>query len=429
MINVIKGLLEKNHDISDWSIHETHTISEELFFIKKAIDMNRSKDVRHYRITVYVNVEDGGKTFTGMATYRIHPTMNEQEIDQVIRNATFSARFAKNKAFQLVDPSETQVTAPDKLSKVALTEGVLAISDKLYKPDQHEHGLINSSEIFVNHTYHRIMNSKGVDVSYQNQECVLEVLTQWKEGNQDVEIYDEYHYTDVDMAIEERIEEQLMRAKGKSQAKPMPLLKDIPIILRAAEAKEILNYYVRHANAMSVYEGISQFEPGKSIQGDVKGDYVHITLNPMMANSTKSAPVDGDGMVLSKVDLITDGVLNGYHGSNQYAQYLGIQPTGHIENIEVGSGSKAYEDMKKEPHIEILSFSSFDVESVSGSFGGEIRLARYFDGKNYQTLTGGSLSAHIKEIQENMYFTKEMEQVDHYFGPKALTFVGYIASA
>lgn len=429
MIHVIKGLLENNAHLSDWSIHETHTISEELFFIKKALDMNRTKDVRHYRITVYVDINEDDKTYTGMASYRLHPTMNEEEIAQVIENAAFSARFAKNKAFQLVDPSDMQVTTSDRLSKLELTDGILAIRDQLYKSDHYVKGFINSSEIFVNHAYHRIMNSRGVDVSYQNQSCALEVLTQWKEAKEDVEIYEEYHYTDYHTAIEERIEEQLMRAKDKAIAGPMPLLKDIPIIIRATEVREILNYYVRHANAMSVYEGVSQFKTGTSIQGDVKGDYVNITLNPMMENSTKSSPVDRDGMILSTFNLITDGILNDYHGSNQYAQYLGIKPTGHIQNMEVGSGSKSYEQIIKEPHIEILSFSSFDMESVSGSFGGEIRLARYFDGENHAVFTGGSLSANIKEVQEKMYFTKEMEQVDYYRGPKALTYVGYIASA
>ena len=52
MINIIKEILG-NINISDWKILENTIESKELFFIKKELDMNRSKEVRFSMKTKY----------------------------------------------------------------------------------------------------------------------------------------------------------------------------------------------------------------------------------------------------------------------------------------------------------------------------------------------------------------------------------------
>ena len=122
--------------------------------------------------------------------------------------------------------------------------------------------------------------------------------------------------------------------------------------------------------------------------------------------------------------LIENGELKALIGDNRFASYLGIEPTGQLTNFKVALGSTTYEDMKNEPYVELLSFSHFQMNFMTGDFGGEIRLARYFDGETRQSITGGSISANIKKVQDNMYLSAIGAQYDDYVGPKHIWFKG-----
>ena len=89
---------------------------------------------------------------------------------------------------------------------------------------------------------------------------------------------------------------------------------------------------------------------------------------------------------------------------------------------EVEGGSLSYSDLKKEPYIEIVTFSDFQMDILTGDFGGEIRLANYYDGEKVIPLTGASLSANIFDIHNDFYLSKEVVQKDNYIGPKALMY-------
>ena len=61
---------------------------------------------------------------------------------------------------------------------------------------------------------------------------------------------------------------------------------------------------------------------------------------------------------------------------------------------------------------------SFQADASIGIFGGEFRLAKYFDGKETKIINNGAFSANIMEKGLNMYFSKEMIHIDNYYGPK-----------
>lgn len=51
-----------------------------------------------------------------------------------------------------------------------------------------------------------------------------------------------------------------------------------------------------------------------------------------------------------------------------------------MNNMVVEGGSKTLDELRSMPHIEITDFSAFDMDAVSGTCGGEIRLAYESDG-------------------------------------------------
>ena len=82
------------------------------------------------------------------------------------------------------------------------------------------------------------------------------------------------------------------------------------------------------------------------------------------------------------------------------------------------------EELKSAPYLHIVSFSDFQMDSMSGHFGGEIRLALLYDGEKVTPVTGGSVNGSILAVQGNMLFSRERYQNDEYDGPYAVRIEG-----
>lgn len=99
------------------------------------------------------------------------------------------------------------------------------------------------------------------------------------------------------------------------------------------------------------------------------------------------------------------------------------------EGLAYSDGSKTINELKEEAYLEIAAFSDFTVDSLTGNFGGEIRLAWYFDGSKVIPVTGGSISGNIMELQKELYLSKELQRDNNFIGPKAIKLINVTISS
>lgn len=431
MLDRIINILKANQRINDWKIVQNETEANELFLIKKKIDMPRSKKANSIAVTVYKDFEEEGRKYRGSSTVNIHPTMNDQEITAAIEDAAFSAGFVKNQHYPLPEPAAAAIKATvSKFDTAPLVEWMPKIKNALYQYDTFEKGYINSTEIFLNKNHITIVNSRGLRYSYINYKGHIEFITNWKETGEEIELYKELAFADYEPeALAQSAKEMLEASKEKASTEPTPNLGNYTVILRGEPAAELLKHYYTQSNSAYVYQQVSTAKPNESIQGaDIKGDKITMTLDPVLSNSAVSAPIDEDGVVLSSHKIIENGILQKYWGSRQYGHYLGVEATGKINNYIIDGGSKSIEEMRQEPHLEIAAFSDFMINPMSGDFAGEIRLGWYFDGSKRVTVSGGSISGNLNDLQTDMYLSKELQQCSAkdvfqllcYKGPKAV---------
>ena len=431
MIENIKNILSKINGIDDWRIIENRTSSRELFFVRQEMDMNRGKEVTNYSVTVYVDFEDEGKKYRGSTTTNIHPTMTTEEIKNNIEEGIFAAGFVKNRYYPIPGQGDgslsglsngKHIEVESSFSKGNISTSLSNLSKILFEEDGYEKGGINSSELFLNKIHTRIINSKGIDVSFSRYTSMLEVVTDWKEENEEVEIYRNIEFTQYDEEmIKEEIRDMIHLSRERAIASPTPDLKDCTILLTGEPVKEFFNYYYMNTNAKMAYDGISTCKVGESVQGkNISGDKVNLKLEPNLDNSTHSVPYDTDGFPLKSVEIISDGTLLRYWGDFRHSHYLNVEPTGNIRNFVIKEGSKSVAEMKAAPHIELVSFSDFQMDPLTGDFGGEIRLGWYFDGEVTKTITGGSISGNIKEVESEMYLSSETQRSNNFSGPKII---------
>ncbi len=127
-------------------------------------------------------------------------------------------------------------------------------------------------------------------------------------------------------------------------------------------------------------------------------------------------------MLLNEILLMKDGKLLNLHGNSRYSQYVGARATGSIANVMVEGGSQEYEEMIKGECLEVVSFSDFQIDPVTGDFGGEVRLALHRQFGHNTPMTGGSITGNIKDVQENWTLSKETDMFDNYLCPVAMKF-------
>jgi PmbA protein len=423
MLENIKQILTSSTQIDGWKIIERKVKSSELFFIRKELDMNRGKNVHHFKVTVYKDFEENGVKYRGSSTTNIHPTMSTPEIKKVIEEAAFAAQFVKNKYYPLVKPSNIkQPNVLSKFSEAPLSNWIPDLVNSIYKEDTHKNGWINSTELFLNKIYTRIVNSEGVDVSFESFKGEIEIITNWQEKSEEIELYKNIKFANFKPEIiAEKVKKTILLGREKALAKPTPALKKYTVLLSGEPVKEFFKYYYYQSNAQYIYDELSSYKLNENIQGNsVKGDLINLKLDPFLESSTESEPYDESGYPLKPVSIIENGILKGLWGDARYSYYLNVEPTGYIKNFIVEGGNKSIKNMKQEPYLEIAVFSDFSMDSLTGDFYGEIRLGWYYDGNKVIPVTGGSISGNIKEVQENMYLSKELQTDNEFLGPKMI---------
>ena len=431
----------KDFDGAEYLIKESKTRRIENYNIKKQSEMFREVEVTELLLTLYVTFsEEGGDgeavKYRGSYNTVIHPGTSADGLRKIIEQGLFAASFVKNAWYPLVSPlsgdAPASTDAPattdahadrtgagpasgasgpapgDAAGDIKLLE---ALQAAFYANDTHAAGHLSYSEFFLTRSNVRIINSSGVDVTYSVSGVYAETAVHWRTGKDgEIEIDESFRFSlpaDVNVAcdmLKERIAQLFTVAEKKSAAQPTPQVGDINILLSGACLGGFFSYYHSCANAQMVYQHLSTFKDGEQIQtgGDSGGDRLTLTLDPLMEGSDSSCPYDSDGMRVRAETIIEDGKLLKYWGNTRFAGYLGIEPTGAISNFHVTGGTYKTEDLRKEPYLELISFSDFQVNPVTGDIGSEIRLGFYFDGNKTIPVTGGSITANMAGIQNTM---------------------------
>ena len=171
-----------------------------------------------------------------------------------------------------------------------------------------------------------------------------------------------------------------------------------------------------------IYQKYSSYQTGCNVQGDeVEGDRINLTLKATIPYSTEGIP-------MKDRELVRDGRLMLIHGGNRFAYYMNLEPTGLYRGYKAVEGKVSLEEMRQTPYLEVVNFSDFQMDSLSGHFGGEIRLAFLYDGEKRIPVTGGSINGSILEAQKNLVFSREMQVEEMFEGPLAVCMEGILVA-
>lgn len=425
MLSRMKAILEAEKALSAWIITETNVKSSELFFIGDRLDMNRASSVLEYDLKIYVDFEEGGVKYKGDASFHLGPTASEEEIRTELARAVFSAGFIKNKYYDLPEKEENyiDIEASNPIADMELNYEALA---KIFFKDYGYEARLNSLELFAVQGYKRVLSSKGVDVSYPYSEFSFEIVTDSDKGAEPVEIFRDYTLKNLDLArIEELYKRQLMETEGRMRATRCKKLDNIRLIISGPAVEEFFQqFYLYQALDSRIMKGISRVKIGKNFVGDGAAQSLTINMNPALGSSAHASPVDAEGKKLEFYPLFENGIARNIRSSSKYAYYLGLENRGLIECFEVDGGERSIDEYRKGNYIEILTFSSFLMDDVTGDFGGEFRLAKLVMDGEESYVSGGAVSENVFKVQDKMLFTKERETRAYSIAPSSIIIEG-----
>ena len=406
--------------IALWRVNETVEETAELFFVRRELDTRRIKDVRKYQVTMFRDVEGPeGKPLRGFTSVPLTPSMDDGQVAGELKSAYYAAQFAANPYYELPSPAQSPlVEKTGPLAKKPLAESAGVMARAIFAPDAREDAFVNSAELFVHRSRSRVLSSEGTDVSYTSAKAEGEFVVQCREP-EDVEIHNVYSYDSLDPeALSNKVSEALDFVRDRARARRVLKTGTYDLVLSGNAVRTILEYYFERSSAQAVYAKYSNWQLSEDVQGGgVRGERLDLTLKA-------SEPYSEEGVLMEDLPLVREGKLQAYHGSNRFCRYLGARTTGSYRKIACGNGSVPFAELKKGPCLWAVTFSDFQMDAMSGHFGGEIRLAYLIDGGQVTPVTGGSVSGSILKMQDNLVFSTERYVTSRYEGPYAVRLTG-----
>lgn len=428
MKNIIE-ILKEFPKISNYKICETQKTSYETFFVHEKLETVRATSTTDKNVTVYV--EHDGKV--GDSVFAVYSSTTEQELRQKIAQAIEKAKLVNNQPYELpakesldreiysnfseYEPKELAC----KIAQACFAANAPTASNEANAENGERNGSLNALEIFINKIRFRVVNGNGLDKSQQKYTAMVEAIPTWTDG-ESVELYECYNFSVFDYdKIKNEIADKMQEVQARYYAKKPQIALDCKVVLNAPEIASLLRDVVGELNYASVYSHSNAFSIGDNLQnGDC--DKLTVTMRGQVEGSHSSSVIDGDGVTLTDVVVVKDGVVADYHGGNRFAQYLNKKATGNLPCIQAEAGSINEKYIEKQQYLECVSMSGLQVDIYNDYIGGEVRLAYYFDGDKKTALTGISISGKLSEALATLRLSDKIVTSNNYRGPHKAVF-------
>ncbi|MDX9827331.1 MAG: metallopeptidase TldD-related protein [Spirochaetia bacterium] len=419
---------------ADWRLVSGHSLREERYYVKTELELAREVEEIRHSLTVYVDGSQAGKKTRGEASISLQPSFSDEEIDSKIAGALFAASMSKNPWFDLPGASEAKAALPPSgFEGMDETSRAEVYRQALYAPEslsgEEPRPRINALELFVSKTSTQFSNSKAAHFGTEEWKGYSEFIVEAQGESGGVELFDDIAFSQPDTArLEAATGTRLAQVRDRAKAIPTPVLKDLPVILGGREAEEVFAWFFDNASTEMIFTKASPFELGMKIQQTDSAtriaDPLDIWAEPVIPGLPDSCPYDPDGFALERTKVVDKGVLKCLVGGIRYADWLGQPRKGFFPLFSVSAGKVSLEQLRSHPHLELVKCSDFRLESTTGNFGGEIRLAYWFDGKKRIPVTGGSISGSVAELRSTMRRSKERALASRSLCPVAVKLDG-----
>jgi predicted Zn-dependent protease len=430
MLNRIIEALNGRSELAGWTVRHLVSDGTQVYAVPKQTEAQRAAGIEQYKIDVLRRTKDAeGNEAVGSGNATVLPGGN---VESAIETAVLTAGLVAN-------PVHT-IPAPASLPDVALVDMDLQkdaarVTGRLMEQiqacaAQNPMVYLTAAECFGEVHRTHLVNSRGIDAEQESTEINIEVVLHSRRGDQDVETFVELSRRRVaDLEIEQKIDLGIQQTLDQFEATHAPAWEG-PVVLRGDVlatfmAGDSLRGGVLHTlgNAEAKYRKYSSWEIGKSVfRSEVRGDPLTVWANRQIPYGIYSNRFDDEGLPAQRVQLIRNNELVAFSASQRYADYLGLPATGAFGGVELPAGRTAAASLLEEPYVEIVQFSWFFPDPITGDFSTEIRFGYLVENGVRKPFRGGQLVGNFLEALADARWGAETGMFGNYLGPHTVRF-------
>ena len=430
MLNKIVDALNKRRDLAGWAVRHVISRGTQVYAVPGQTEAQRVVGIEQYKIDVLRQTSAAdGKEAVGSGNVTLLPG---GDIETAIEKAVLTAGLVAN-------PVHT-IPAPAPLPDVPLIDVDLqkdssnvtnSVMEKIQSSTSRNQDVhLTAAECFGEiHTIH-LVNSRGIDAEQESTNINIEFVLHSQRRDEHMETFTEMRRRRVaDLHIEEEVEQKVRQTLDQFETTAAPSWQG-PVILRGEVlatfmAGDSLQGGVLHklGSAESKYAKISSWEVGKSVfRGEVKGDPLTVWANRRIPFGTYSSCFDDEGLPAQRLEMIRNNELVTFAASQRYAEYLNLPATGDFGGVEVSPGSSPSPALLAEPHVEIVQFSWFNPDLITGDFTTEIRFGYLVEKGVRKPFRGGQLVGNFMDALADVCWSAETGMFGNYLGPQTARF-------
>jgi PmbA protein len=430
MLNKIIDALNKRGDLAGWTMRHLINRSAQVYAVPNQTEAQRTAGIEQYKVDVLRQTSGpDGNASVGSGNVTLLPG---GDINSAIEKAVLTAGLVANPVHTIPGPAPLpDVSLIDaNIQKDAAAVAKAAMERIQASASQNKDVHLTAAECFGEVQTTRLVNSRGIEAEQEETRIAIEFVLHSQRGENEVETFTEIRRRRMaDLDIEEVMEQRTRHTLDLFEAKAPPSWRG-PVVLQGNVlgtflAGDSLHGGVLHTlgSAEAKYAKFSSWEIGKSVfRSEVKGDPLTVWANRRIPFGTYSNSFDDEGLPAQRAELIRNNELQAFSASQRYAEYLGIPATGAFGGVELPPGQTGFSELLEEPYVEIIQFSWFTPDLVTGDFATEIRLGYIVENGTRKPFRGGQLIGNYLDALANVCWSAETGFFGNYVGPQTARF-------
>ncbi|MBR3357118.1 MAG: TldD/PmbA family protein [Solobacterium sp.] len=400
--------LLKHSGADAWEVTSLKEEGWEFYFIRHDLDQNRAKKTEHIHVTVYKKNEDGSAM--GSASMEFAPTESEENVRRSIDDLIYRASLVQSRSYELNPKKEAEAGTAVVRPVAETAKAFLETLNSVHETDTED---LNSYEIFTSVVERRYVNSAGADLTEQYPKSMTEVVVNARSEGHEIELYRLYHSGTCDRnGLRQEIEDTLQFGKDRLRAESTPQMTNASVIFSTDAVLPIYRYFLNNMSSRFVFRRMNDWQIGTPIADGIEGDTITLRALRTLENSSANHAYDSEGAPVRDLTILENSVPKAYWGDRQFCSYLGLEDTFRVTNWEVLPGKTPAAEIRTPGTLEVVEFSDFQADPVTGDLFGEIRLAYLYDENGRRPVSGGSVSGNLKELMKHMTLSAETKQYD-----------------
>ena len=387
-----------------WEVTDKTEKGWEFYFIRHALDQHRAKDIRSFSVKVYKKFDD----CLGSARAEVPADASEKEMRGIVEGLCKDASYVRNPAYTLNRPADAPAPAAEaeKIDLEAISGDFIRTLASVPETATED---LNSYEIFVSSVSRRFLNSEGIDASDIYPSSMVEAVVNARRDGHEIELYRLFHSgTCGREQLTKDLAEALTYGRDKLITSATPNLGKADVVFSTDPARELYSYFIDRLAADMVFRGMSDWKIGDA----VAPENMTVEAVKTLPNSSKNTAWDAEGAPIRDLTLIERGKAAAYWGSRQFSHYLGLESSFAASNFSVSGGKESASDLRTGDYLEVVEFSDFQTDAITGDIAGEIRLGYLHRDGKVTPVSGGSVSGNVRELLSGFRFSKETRQYD-----------------